>query len=121
MYYQNVNSMRGKLNQFVCNIQVSDYDIIMLTETWLNGNYNDAELGLDNYSIYRSDRELINQNLTRGGGVLIAVKKIFVSRQIIINNDKVETLFIKATVNNKSLILNCAYIPPASNYDLGSV
>jgi len=32
------------------------YDVIVLVETWLNGDISDAELGLANYSLFRIDR-----------------------------------------------------------------
>jgi len=55
-----------------------DYDIIVLSETWLYNGIDDNKLGLlPTYSIFCSDRGSIfagtNINI-RGGGVLIAVK-----------------------------------------------
>ena len=52
---------------------VINYDIIILTETWLRDDVADTELVLDNYSVYRRDRD-DNSKSNRGGGVLIVVK-----------------------------------------------
>ena len=58
------------------------YDIIVLTETWLVDEMRDSELNLTNYNIFRSDRcPLV---ASRGGGVLIAIKKDFNSELITI-------------------------------------
>ena len=45
-------------------------DIIIATETWLHKGVGDAELEMENYQIYRRDRET-----GHGGGLLIAVCK----------------------------------------------
>jgi len=45
---------------FTQNLALSDYDIIVPTETWLSSDIIDAELGLSsNYQIYRCDHRPI--------------------------------------------------------------
>ena len=44
-------------------------DIIALTETWLDNNFLDSELHLNDYNIFRKDR-----SNCCGGGVLLAIK-----------------------------------------------
>ncbi|XP_026688602.1 uncharacterized protein LOC113473035, partial [Diaphorina citri] len=116
IYYQNVRGTRTKLKELVCAIPLVDYDVIVFTETWLKSYIYDSELGLDDFSIYRCDRETIKPN-SEGGGVLIAVRKRFSSQLINIVNDSVETLFIKIQINKTPLILNAVYIPPSSSSD----
>ena len=53
----------------------------MLTETWLHCSFHDNELFLPNYAIFRSERKADN-NTSKHGGVLIAIKNTFVSREI---------------------------------------
>ena len=36
----------------------SDYNVICLCETWLNDNIPSSELFLNNYCIYRQDRQM---------------------------------------------------------------
>ena len=48
-----------------------DYDVVAVTETWLNDNILDSEILSHGYSIYRHDRD----SSKRGGGVLLAVKQ----------------------------------------------
>ena len=46
--------------------------VIVLMETNLTQDFDDAELGLPNYIIYRQDRNSLTSHRSCGGGVLIA-------------------------------------------------
>lgn len=115
LYYQNIHSIRGRLNVVRNNIGLLDeYDIIALTETWLNENINDAELGLYNYNIVRCDRSLFTSDKNDGGGVLIALHRKFKFEKIIISNNIFELLFVKVFTDNTSFIVGVCYIPTGS-------
>lgn len=78
IYSQNTRGIKTKLDLFIQKLALSDYDIIVLTETWLSNDINDAELGLcPNYQVFGRDRCSIQDVQIRGGGVLIAVKNQF--------------------------------------------
>ena len=64
----NVRSIRYKIHDLQTLLLMDDFDIIALTETWLDENFDDRELHLDDYNIFRRDRR------GRGGGVLLATK-----------------------------------------------
>lgn len=72
-----MRGLRTKLFDLRCAIVSSTvpYDIILLTETWLNDNIADSELGFFNYNVFRMDRNVNNSVSSRGGSVLIAVHK----------------------------------------------
>ena len=55
-------------------VTLFDYNIVCLTETWLTKNFESSELLLNNYFLYRSDREGKTDEKSAHGGVLIAVK-----------------------------------------------
>lgn len=42
-YYKNVHGINTKLDVFAHNITLADYDIIVLSETWLRDEVNDCE------------------------------------------------------------------------------
>lgn len=44
IYYQNVRGLRSKTLTFYRNLSLVSYDIIILTETWLNDSVFDSEL-----------------------------------------------------------------------------
>lgn len=93
----------------------SHYSIIILTETWLNKDISNEELGLIDYDIFRIDRDCTLTNKLRGGGVLIAIKKELQAKLIHIPFTNVEQIFIKFSFCCKNFIIGGVYIPPASD------
>lgn len=80
IYYQNSRGLRTKTHIFYRNLCISNYDIIVLTETWLNNSVSNHELFDNRYNVYRRDRETTGFNCgINGGGVLVAVLKKFKS------------------------------------------
>lgn len=119
LYYQNVRGINTKLDVFVRNVSLFDYDIIVLSETWLRQEVNDSELGLlPNYSIFRCDRCSVIENDIRGGGVLIAIKNHYHCSQITIHNNNIEQLFVKLTIGSTMFIIGAVYIPPHSSLNV---
>lgn len=57
VYYQNVHGLRTKTHTFYENLVASNYDIICLTETWLNSSVFTSKLFGDQYTVYRKDQE----------------------------------------------------------------
>lgn len=82
IYYQNVRGLRTKTGDFMRSVLIADYDVIILTETWLREHIFDGELFDVRYVVYRIDRDSIITNKTLGGGCLIAVKRNIHSRRI---------------------------------------
>lgn len=92
MYYQNVRGLRTKLVELRCTVSslAVIYDVIVFHETWLIDGISDAELGLNNYKIFRLDRCDRTSACRRGGGVLIAVRNNFICSHIDIEPTCVE-------------------------------
>ena len=65
----NSRSIGNKINDLSALMLMDSFDIVALTETWLDSDFDDRHLYLDSYNIFRRDRcgQL-------GGGVLIATK-----------------------------------------------
>lgn len=75
VFYQNVRGLRTKTDIFYRNLQLNNYDIICLTETWLLPSIKSEELFDDSYIVFRRDRDYERTSQSLGGGVLIAVKR----------------------------------------------
>ncbi|XP_077300450.1 uncharacterized protein LOC143921156 [Arctopsyche grandis] len=75
LYYQNVRGLRTKTDIFLRNINMSNYDIILLTETWLIDTISDEKLFDERYIVWRRDRNYVRLNQKRGGGCLVATKR----------------------------------------------
>ena len=74
----NFQSMKNKLAEFRLMVSEEKPDIIIGTETWLNPNVKSTELNLDEFDIYRKDRE----DNKGWGGVILAIKKDISSEQL---------------------------------------
>ncbi|XP_058811170.1 uncharacterized protein LOC131676058 [Topomyia yanbarensis] len=96
----------------------SDYDVIVLTETWLREDILNAELS-SNYVIYRCDRNSTTSQLPRGGGVLIAVKNNLVGSQLSLSGiERLEQIAVRIALPNQSVYISCVYLRPNSDPDL---
>ena len=86
-------------------------DIIVGTETWLHDKILDPELLLNDYDIHRRDRP------SRGGGVLIAIKKSLFCEHISTSKNS-ETITCKIKLKGeKPLIVSSVYRPPDYSVD----
>ncbi|KAL0829565.1 hypothetical protein ABMA28_003076 [Loxostege sticticalis] len=117
MYYQNVRGLRTKTHNFYCNLANSNYDIIILTETWLKDNISNSELFDGRYIVYRRDRSVSRfQRKSDGGGVLIAVSNRFGSCRMYNWESECEDLWVTVTIPNTkplvTLTLCAVYLSP---------
>lgn len=113
VYYQNTRGLRTKTHNFYRQLSLENYDIVILTETWLNSSVLSTELFDDRYIVYRRDRDGRKKD---GGGVLIAVLKKINSKRMVQWESQCEDLWITIEVQfSKSIrqIALCAvYLPP---------
>lgn len=93
----------------------ANYDVIIITESWLCGNILTTEIFGNNYQVFRQDRNYEKLNCTRGGGVLIAPLSSL-SAKIIPTNHYLsfEDLWIQVSFTNFNAIIGVAYFPPNS-------
>lgn len=114
--------MRTKSHDLFIAALDCPYDIIALTETWLNDNFLNGEYFPSDYNVFRKDRQT---GQTRGGGVLLAVRSNFTSREIKLPYHSFEIdqigvcvdLFIQS-FKMIHLYIFVSYIPPSSQNSL---
>ncbi len=117
MYYQNVRSIKSddKMESFN-DTSVRNYDVVILTETWLDaGQPLKGQMNVLNeyYDVYRGDRPLGSK--AGGGGALIAVSATLYSDRVPLNGfDHLEFVCVQFCNESKSIFVYCAYIPPMS-------
>lgn len=63
IYYQNVRGLKSKVNEFYNNILTTEFDIISITETWLDESVYSSEFFSDEWSVFRQD----GREMARGG------------------------------------------------------
>ncbi|XP_062535363.1 uncharacterized protein LOC134204573 [Armigeres subalbatus] len=109
--------MRTKTNEFFLAAASSDYDIIVITETWLRSDVQNTELA-DNYNIYRCDRSSSTSSLQRGGGTLIAVKCTLTNLSVHLSeSETLEQVVVKVKLAHKSVYICGIYLRPNSDPD----
>ena len=88
-------------------INYYQHDIIALSETHLSPSVNNDILNLDNYTLFRKDRN------RHGGGVAFYCKStILCKRRSDLEADDIEILWIEARIGNRKFLLSSCYRPP---------
>ena len=114
VYYVNARSLRNKFTDLEEIAYSDNYDIIGITETWLNTDVRDylAEYKIPGYTMFEKSRVTKN-----GGGIIFYIKTklnpVVLSKPLIAN---VDALFI--ILKNKygaKLALSLVYRPPAQS------
>ena len=106
--HYNAQSLRKKLH--ILETEATEFDIICITETWLNETINDNSLYLKGYlPIIRKDRQ------DGYGGVAMYVKNnLATRRRDDIASFNTESLWVEIQNGNFKLLLGCMYRPPNS-------
>lgn len=127
VYYQNCRGLRTKLNTLYINILSHNYDIIILTETWLHEGISDRELIDSRYQVFRCDRDRVSTGRLDGGGVLVAVRRELSARPCAPQRTRavasdaadasppcplVDHLLIEINLNNFCFVISAVYMPP---------
>lgn len=97
------------------SVACNEYDVIILVETWLYDEIDNSFLGLSNYNIYRTNRD--ESGKTRGGGILIAVKKCY-SSLLLCSDRVIEHLFVNLKIGSYMYIVGGVYIKPGSAFSV---
>lgn len=108
--------MKSKLHTFYLNCAICDYDLIVLTETWLNESVLNPEVIPNVFTLYRIDRNTNNSIFSKGGGALIAVRNTLKSEPLYENEFlNLELLCVKLSVGDVNIIVVACYIPSGSS------
>ena len=109
--YQNVRGLNTKSDEFLANISGSKFDIVLLTETWLQHRKN-RDYFAHYYNVYRRDRCLSSSDKQKGGGVLIAVNKKLKSSRYNDFETDAEDVWVKVTIGKSYIYFCSVYFPP---------
>ena len=118
IYYQNVRGLRTKIDSFFLAVSEGEYDLIVITETWLDDRIFSTQLFGNRYTVFRNDRSPLTSSKTRGGGVLIAVSTNLNSRidPAFIHNT-VEQLWVIVETPCNDISVGVIYLPPDRKSD----
>ena len=121
LYYQNVRGLRTIIDELFVAVSDAEYDVIILTETWLNDEINSLQLFGTMYTVYRRDRDPASCGKTRGGGVLIAVSNKFSSKQKTCAILDIEQLWVSIRYCDTDICVGGVYLPPDSSSDVSVI
>lgn len=108
----NIRSVFTGFNDFKNIIENYDFDVMMLSETWLTSDVDSIAVNIPGYRFIRKDR------VGRGGGVASYVKVDLLCDIInfdFVVNDKLEFLFINLKINSVNIAVGVFYRPPNTN------
>lgn len=106
--------MRSKISGFREALTSSDFDVVVVTESWLVSSIGDAELTPDGWLCFRRDRHSQRDVTSFGGGVLIMARAFLSPSQLVIDDGGVEQLWVKISTPGQTFAIGGAYIPPRS-------
>lgn len=89
------------------------FDILAVTETWLNSDIATSEVGITGYNFYRNDR-----HIGRGGGVGMYIKHNLNVKLLNLDlgdENNLECLWVKLTIAKKSFAIGVIYRVPNQN------
>ncbi|CAB3983858.1 RNA-directed DNA polymerase from transposon BS [Paramuricea clavata] len=123
----NVRSLPRHLDEIKALVCLNNMDIFAMSETWLNSTWNDCELSVDNYTIYRLDRTGSStlRSSTKGGGVAAYVKNSLLSRRVNYSDSGINfehlCLEIKQHQSGPKFLFISIYQPPDSDAEFYNV
>ena len=78
----NMRSLPVHLDEVGTLILLNILDVFAVRETWLNSTWNDHELNIQGYQLFRQDRETtVTSEAPNGGGVAIYAKPRFTAEE----------------------------------------
>lgn len=106
--HYNVQSVSSKID--LIESELHNFDIVCLTETWLDGRTSDNDILLNGFNLYRRDRGGDSY-----GGVCVYVKQnIFSRRRYDLELPAVECVWLEVLTHHKKYLIGTFYRPPNS-------
>ena len=109
--HYNVQSILNKVD--IIQSELQQFDVISLTETWLDNTISDDEIIFNGFNLFRRDR--VND---RHGGVCVFVKReLYAKRRIDLELQNTECIWVEIFVDHKKLLIGTFYRSPNSSND----
>ena len=110
--HYNIQSVVNKLD--IIESELNNFDIICLTETWLDQRTLNNNLSLNEYNLYRRDRVG-----DRYGGICVYAKQnTYSRRRQDLEPPNIECVWIEISTHNKKHLIGTFYRPPNSTNEV---
>ena len=112
--YNNAHSMGNKQEELEAIVQQDSYDLIAITETWLDDS-RDRRAAKDGYELFRKERRV-----KKGCGVALYVRDCFDRIELGGCDVKVECLWVKmrGKASKADILLGVCYRAPTQNEEV---
>ena len=104
-----------------------NYDIIILSETWLHSGISDNEYIDDRYCVYRCDRDRVGSGRGDGGGVLVAIRRELGAAPRALHaapaasaarsSPLIDYVLVELRTRDYCCVIGATYIPPNLNQE----
>ena len=112
--HYNVQSILNKVD--IIQSELQQFDVISLTETWLDNTISDDEIIFNGFNLFRRDRVS-----DRHGDVCVFVKReLYAKRRIDLELQNIECIWLEIFVDHKKLLIGTFY-PNSSNDALTAI
>ncbi|CAB4025347.1 Hypothetical predicted protein, partial [Paramuricea clavata] len=107
----NARSIVNKDRELRTRLSSYDYDVIAVTETWLDSSINDGEIFPSSYQVIRKDRS------RSGGGILVACSHHLSVRRRFDYETECEVLWCEVVIPNPltTMLVGVFYRPPSTD------
>lgn len=118
----NARSLLAHWEEISAEFLTRDFEVVVVTETWLHSLVSDSLISKEGYHLIRLDRHTLNQHgyAKQGGGICVYVRDDFnVDRSncFVSSNADYELLHLKLTKGfHKRINLIGVYRPPSGSY-----
>ena len=96
----NFQSIQNKVPEFETFTMACQPDVIISTETWVTPDIGNSEVFWEEYAVFHKDRVW-----KTGGGVLIAVHKIYFSSEEKTENNNCELIFVTIQLKDQKYLI----------------
>lgn len=108
----NIRSLRNKVDEVKLLLQVCRFDVLAITETFLDRKISNQQIEIEDYKIIRRDRKAGSL----GGGCLIYIANHICSTRLkSLETSEIEGIWIRVSVNSTSFIIGNIYRPPSDS------
>lgn len=107
--HYNVQSILNKLD--LIESELRNFDVICITETWLDPRTQNSALNINGFNLYRRDRDGDNH-----GGICVYVQEnVYSCRRSDLELPNIESIWIEVVTHNTKQLIGTFYRPPNSD------
>ena len=106
--HYNVQSIMNKVD--LIESECLNFDVICITETWLDDSIVDEDIKIENFNLFRRDRP----GGHHGGVCMFVRNNVFCRRRRDLELPNIECIWVEVSIKHKQYLIGTFYRPPRS-------